>query len=159
MDLSKLQFSAWCNAFYEFRNSGIIVIRFYSGDVVALCRALYLFSNLGTSSPDILDSAWFASRIDLNQLSSGQLPAPVTFDVIDTSNVVDHVGLLHLLLVAQPILKRDPESKLILYTEELIHVVESNVNPFPKRLCELDTSEDSKDDPIAMDGQRTRLVT
>ncbi|KAG8720900.1 hypothetical protein FRC09_008807 [Ceratobasidium sp. 395] len=135
MDLSKLQFRAWCNALNESRNSHTIMIRFYSGDALALCRTLDLFANFGSTSPNILSSSWSASRISLDQLSVDESSPPTTFDVIDTSNVADHIGLLNLILTAQPVLKKHPSLKAVLYTEELIHVDESTANPFVKRLC------------------------
>lgn len=44
--------------------------------------------------------------------------APVSFNVIDTSNLLDHVGGLNLLVAASPLLNGDPSSTL--YTESLI---------------------------------------
>ncbi|KZT18722.1 hypothetical protein NEOLEDRAFT_1152442 [Neolentinus lepideus HHB14362 ss-1] len=46
--------------------------------------------------------------------------SPTSFDVIDTSNLTDYLGLIHILLVSVPLLKTDPDRNAILYTETLL---------------------------------------
>ncbi|KAG1742534.1 hypothetical protein EDB19DRAFT_1967303 [Suillus lakei] len=46
-----------------------------------------------------------------------QSPAPTTFNVIDTSNLLDYVGVLNIIAVTSPILQRTPSATL--YTEGL----------------------------------------
>ncbi|QRV91876.1 MYND Zn-finger protein [Ceratobasidium sp. AG-Ba] len=135
MDLSKLQFHAWCNAFTEARKAGALTIRFYSGDALALCRALDIYNSSGCTAPDLLNSPWGASKVNLDQIGTQSSPLPTLYDVIDTSNLGNYVGLLNLLLVSQPILKTRPFSKSVLYTEELTHAQETGADPFLKRLC------------------------
>ncbi|KAG8738882.1 hypothetical protein FRC10_006399, partial [Ceratobasidium sp. 414] len=88
-----------------------------------------------STTPDLLNSEWHATRVHLDQLSAGVPTAPTKFDVIDTSNLANHVGLLHILLVTRPLLKDNPISKSVLYTEEIKDHNEVAAYPFLDRLC------------------------
>ncbi|KAG9080207.1 hypothetical protein FRC06_006946, partial [Ceratobasidium sp. 370] len=67
--------------------------------------------------------------------SASQPPAPSSFDVIDTSNLTDHLGLLNILFVAQPLLKAIPASQAVLYTEMLLPTGEDATKSFLDRVC------------------------
>jgi len=51
---------------------------------------------------------------DAFNVCHSRLPRDVTFDVISTSNLIDHVGLLNLLVTCQPRLKKYARPRLAL---------------------------------------------
>ncbi|CAE6445341.1 unnamed protein product [Rhizoctonia solani] len=119
INASKQQFAAWCKAFREARKTGSIVVRFFTGDAILFCRALDQFKTTGKSATDIFVCTFRAAQIDFDGSASND-PTPTNFDVIDTSNLTDHLGLFNLLLVAHPLLKRMANSQAIVYTETLL---------------------------------------
>ncbi|KAG8736567.1 hypothetical protein FRC10_009156 [Ceratobasidium sp. 414] len=135
-EISKQQFKAWCDAFCVSRAAGKITIRFYSGDALAFCRALDLYASTGCTTPDLFVSPWHGAQIHLGDLPGSTPPAPTSFDVIDTSNLPDHLGLFNLLLAAQPLLKADPISQSVLYTEQMTiqRVGATIARPFVERM-------------------------
>jgi hypothetical protein len=135
IDVMKQQFKAWCNAFRASRAAGAITIRFFSGDAIAFSRALDSYASTGRAATDIFMSAWRAPRIIFNEPSASEPPAPTSFDIIDTSNLTDHLGLLNLLLVTQPLLKKAPASQSVLYTETLLPSGEDATQSFLDRIC------------------------
>jgi hypothetical protein len=120
--VAKAQFSQWCRSFHSRTNSGFskTQLRFFVGDGLALCKALRYTAGTGeTRTPEYAD-AWRATTIaftnDYREDSADR--APLSFNVIDTSNLSDHLGPLNILIVAAPILKRDPTSAL--FTHSLV---------------------------------------
>lgn len=134
IDVSKQQFKAWCQSFGAARAAGAITIRFYSGEAIAFCRALKMFSTTGDPSTGLFVSPWHAPQIILDELSIAVPEAPTAFDVIDTSNLSDHLGLLNLLIVTQPLLKMDPVSQSVLLTETLLALGDDPTQSFLERV-------------------------
>jgi hypothetical protein len=135
INVAKQQFKAWCNAFQAARSAGSITIRFYAGDAIAFCHALNMFSITGQPATNIFVSAWRAPQINFDELSTSIPRAPTTFDVIDTSNLTDHLGLLNLLIATQPLLKQTPVSQSVLYTETLLPSGEDATRSLLERIC------------------------
>ncbi|RKO93767.1 hypothetical protein BDK51DRAFT_28923 [Blyttiomyces helicus] len=81
-------------------------------------------------SPNILDPEDYGS-----EKSAASRPAPTAFDVIDTSNLTDHLGLLNILVATGPLLK--PVLHAILHTDSLIPVSYDGTlrEAFEKRAC------------------------
>ncbi|EUC54441.1 MYND finger protein [Rhizoctonia solani AG-3 Rhs1AP] len=132
---SKQQFKAWCASFHSSRAANTLTIRFYCGDALSFCHALNSFRLTGNPSTTFPTSIHKASNIILDELSASIPTAPLLFDVIDTSNLTDHVGLLNLLIVAPPLLKQDPLSQSVLYTETLLPSGEDASKSFLNLIC------------------------
>ncbi|KAJ1303001.1 hypothetical protein OPQ81_011203 [Rhizoctonia solani] len=130
---SKQQFSVWCKAFGEARNTKSITIRFFAGDALPFCRALHQFRTTGNPSTNLFVSAYRAAQINFDGCATGG-SAPTTFDVIDTSNLTDHLGLFNLLLVTHVLLKETPESQAVLYTETLLPSGRDTTKSFLERI-------------------------
>ncbi|KAG9088225.1 hypothetical protein FRC06_002162, partial [Ceratobasidium sp. 370] len=113
------QFKSWGQAFQDSRKANALTIWLYAGDALAFCHALHEYSRAGQASTNIPIASWRAAQINLDQVTKNHAP-PTTFDVIDTSNLTDHLGLLNILISAQPLLKTRPASQSVLYTESLI---------------------------------------
>lgn len=76
---------------------------------------------------DILDGGDYERR--------GPHRAPLLFNTIDTSNLANHLGLLNLLVVALPLLRKTPLS--VLYTNALVTTDDTGGSPagFAYRAC------------------------
>ncbi|KAG9092353.1 hypothetical protein FS749_015800 [Ceratobasidium sp. UAMH 11750] len=135
VDSMKQQFGAWADAFHISRAAEAITLRFYSGEALAFCRALDSFASTGKPATGVFVSAWRASLINLDELSASTPPAPTTFDVIDTSNLIDHAGIINPLVAARPLLKETPASQSILYTETRRPAHDKPLQPFLRRIC------------------------
>ncbi|KAG8707442.1 hypothetical protein FRC08_000495 [Ceratobasidium sp. 394] len=134
-DLYKRQFKAWCKAFREARAADRITIRFYAGDAVSFCRALDIYASTGSTPTHLFTSAWRSDVIKLDELTAN-VPATIPkYDVIETSNLMDHIGFLNLLLITRPLLKENPASQSVLYTEQLLSADENGTLPFLERIC------------------------
>jgi len=136
---AKLQFRQWCKAFKVAVSPGsheAVTIRLFAGDALALCRTLYHFRVTSSTSASLFISAWAAAELVLDggdydtRLASA---APTTFNVIDTSNIMDHVGLLNVLIAAIPVLSHGPSSTL--YTEALLPTNKNIGSGIVQRLC------------------------
>ncbi|CAE6452509.1 unnamed protein product [Rhizoctonia solani] len=132
---SKQQFKAWCLAFLNSRKANAITMRFYCGDALAFCHALNEFQSTGNPSTSIFAAQYKASQIHLDELAASTPSAPLTFDVIDTSNLIDHVSLLNLLIATPPLLKQTPASQSVIYTEALLPSGEDLTKSFLDRIC------------------------
>jgi hypothetical protein len=134
---AKMQFKQWCTSFRAAVSPAsheTVTIRLFAGDALALCRTLYNCHVTSSTSASLSISMW--SGIELNLDSGDYDPkqgsaAPTMFNVIDTSNIADHVGLLNVLIVAVPLLAHGPSSTL--YTETLL--AGSGDDSFIQRLC------------------------
>ncbi|EGO26732.1 hypothetical protein SERLADRAFT_436555 [Serpula lacrymans var. lacrymans S7.9] len=130
---AKTEFSDWCFTFLTSTSSASFpVIRFIVGDATVICRALRAFAMTSTCDLDIPLAQWTTQHIELNRdeyISGG---APSTFDVIDTSNIEDHVGLLNILVASVPLLSSAPSS--VLYTESLFSHGDGLEKDFRERL-------------------------
>ncbi|KAG2074819.1 hypothetical protein BDR04DRAFT_1171329 [Suillus decipiens] len=126
VNVCKMQFSRWCASVSKvLGNQGPcslspLIIRFCVGDALSLCQALdYSRTTKSTSTPFLI-APWKSACIIFDPNTYGtnaQAPAPTTFNVIDTSNLLDYVGVLNIISITSPILQRTPSATL--YTERL----------------------------------------
>ncbi|PIL27060.1 hypothetical protein GSI_10199 [Ganoderma sinense ZZ0214-1] len=131
VESAKTQFKDWCSAFQSATTTeagkmrgahGALVVRFVLGDALAVARALRDCPEPVSvhvhpfSAPKV--ALWTTSVMKLNLEEYTNLGAPSRFDVIDTSNLSDHIGMLNMLLAAAPLLAGSPSS--VLYTETLL---------------------------------------
>jgi hypothetical protein len=134
---AKEQFRQWCTSFKSsLENPGKIVIRLFTGDAIAFSRALHFCAANQSIHSGIYVAPWSPATIILDGGDYGEgkgLYAPLSFDVIDTSNLTDHVGLLNLLIIAVPLMCPRPSSTL--YTEILLSSGKDATNGFMERVC------------------------
>ncbi|KAG9694695.1 hypothetical protein KCU95_g5549, partial [Aureobasidium melanogenum] len=112
--LVKSQFSTWCRAFSSRVATSLVNIMHHCGDAVNFSHALQAIggSNALSSSTYFYSKPWSAVPLELS------LDFVTRYDIIDTSNVMDHVGLLNLLIAVVPLLSTKHDS--VLYTENLL---------------------------------------
>ena len=134
------QFDAWCKTVigriqHTSASSASLVVRMYAGDALAFCQALHSVGNPQLHTPSFV-APWKRSVVQLDKTAYGlhaPSPAPISFNAIDTSNLIDHVGLHNLLTVAAPLLRNSPSSTL--YTEALLQPGESAAKGILTYMC------------------------
>ena len=124
---AKLQFKAWCTTFQKLAQKSIesksktgkVRIRFYVGDAVNFCRALNQLRTHHTDESNFYSRPWSAQRLRLDGpgFPNGYDRPPLSFNVIDTSNLADDVGFLNILTATIPLLEHSASSTL--YTETM----------------------------------------
>ncbi|KAJ3100926.1 hypothetical protein HDU96_010187 [Phlyctochytrium bullatum] len=131
---AKLQFAVWLKAF----RAGLskIIVRFCVADTLAFSHVLQYQHVHGESE----GAAWyrwtstFASlELDPDEYTSESKnsAAPTKFDVIDTSNLVDHLGGLNVIAAASPLLKANPSAAFFI---ELLGKHGKNVEEYLQKL-------------------------
>jgi hypothetical protein len=136
---AKEQFTQWCDAFkvaVSQSSAENVVIRLFAGDALSFCRTLYHCHVTSCTSASLYASPWKSDEIDLDSgdyHGGAALAAPQTFNVIDTSNMVDHVGFLNLFVAALPLLSSEVASTL--YTESLLVKGRDAPTGFLEHLC------------------------
>ncbi len=104
VESARLEFQAWGESFRKCAGLNLTV-RFISGDALAFCFTLRHLSARGESS-----ARWYCRQYSLEPLEldsqdyATEGNAPLTFNVIDTSNLTDHLGAINLLVAASPLL-------------------------------------------------------
>ncbi|KAJ7864784.1 hypothetical protein B0H14DRAFT_3602116 [Mycena olivaceomarginata] len=113
----RAQFQDWCAAFRNHHERGLCIVRVFFADAILGARALQACKEYG---------AWRTETITLDK--EEYTHAPLTFDVVDTSNLDDYIGLLNVLVASIPLL---PDS------EDALHA-DLTVMSVLFRLCPID---------------------
>jgi len=119
---AKTQFQGWCETFTEHIRMGAFRMFFHCGEAVSLCYELQLQSSEASRNDAVpaylhtYSRPWSTVCLDLSLGKS--LSASSSFDVIDTSNISDHIGILNLIPAVRPLLNDSALS--VLYTETLL---------------------------------------
>lgn len=120
--IAKSQFKAWCESFAAHNSKGRVRISFFCGEALALSHELQLAVTLDQKSSHFSRTyirPWSACPL----LLDGHVNLTAPFDVIDTSNLGDHVGLINILSATAPLLRRNASS--VLHTESLLMKAEN----------------------------------
>ena len=137
IDCAKSQFSGWVTSFRTFlgKRPGMITIRLFCGEALRFCQALAEYRTAGSVAEDHTVAPWNTTPLvfDGPDYNPGNTSAPLTFNVIETSNLVDHVGLLNLLIAAAPILSETHSASL--FTETLLCHGSDPTKSFNRQLC------------------------
>ncbi|KAF8628200.1 hypothetical protein AX15_004049 [Amanita polypyramis BW_CC] len=116
------EFRSWCLTF----NRRIkveelsLLIRFLVGDAIAVSQALHYYAVNRSIDTGVYAMPWSSKLIKLDggdYVDGASRPAPLQFDVIDTSNLTDHLALLNILVASRPLMRRRASS--IIYTNTL----------------------------------------
>ncbi|KAI0739277.1 hypothetical protein C8Q80DRAFT_1222392 [Daedaleopsis nitida] len=117
------EFLGWCAAFrtaVRTPTSSAPIVRFHLGDAIAVARVLQVCRDQNAYKvPQVAVAPWTARPLVLDEDEYSTFNAPTCFDVVDTSNLSDHIGLLNVLLFSIPLLS-DPSRTPVLYTESLL---------------------------------------
>jgi hypothetical protein len=108
------QFVSWCSAFKsEIMQSRHFVLRYCVSEALSFCQALALHRTHPSKTGSIAYTQWTMKTLDLDGCVG-----PTSFDVIDTSNLMDHLGAVNIVLASEPLLRMEATSTL--YTESII---------------------------------------
>ncbi|KKZ65717.1 hypothetical protein EMCG_08475 [[Emmonsia] crescens] len=116
VEAARLQFNTWCQSFKDVHKS--VTLRFFTGEALAFCHTL---QHLNTTKE--ISANWFRTsyHFDIFSLDGEDYAlhgtAPLTFDAIDTSNLIDFLGGINLFIAAGPLLRKKASSTL--YAESL----------------------------------------
>ena len=99
------------------------MIRFCVGEALAFCQALRDVKQTGLTETGVYEHPWSFSKFafdaeEYDPCSSSKNSAPLSFNVIQTSNLADHSGVLNLLVDTVPLLQREPWS--VMHTNTLL---------------------------------------
>jgi len=138
---ARQQFNAWCKAVigriqHTSASSASLVVRMYAGEALAFCQALHSIGISPQPHTPTFVAPWKRSVVRLDNTAYGLhalSPAPTSFNVIETSNLLDHLGLHNLLIVTVPLLRNLPSSTL--YTEALLSLGESATKGILTHMC------------------------
>ena len=128
------QFRVYSQAFRDV--SSQMTIRVVNADALAFCHVLQHHRTFGESQT----AYWYRDNwhyeplvLDTGDYTESDLPgaAPMSFEVIDTSDLVDHLGCLNLLTAASPLLNRTVTSVLL---TETLFLREENIDDYAKAL-------------------------
>ncbi|KAH0829194.1 hypothetical protein J3R83DRAFT_2742 [Lanmaoa asiatica] len=139
--VAKDQFSRWCTSVSKCLKgsnplSPTFVIRMFAGDALMFCQALKFCEVTRSPATPYNIAAWRLSSITLDDHYYGRYalsPAPLWFNVIDTSNILDHVGLVNVLVVTVPLLRKMQSATL--YTETLLSVGDNPSQAVLEHIC------------------------
>jgi hypothetical protein len=111
--LAKSQFFGWCFELASHLVLGSVNIMHHCGDAVNFSYCLQAVQGFATLPPSthFYTKPWSSIPLEL------PLETVTQHNIIDTSNVMDHVGLLNLLTATVPLLSGRRDS--VLYTESL----------------------------------------
>ena len=130
---AKSEFRSWATSFRKHSHS--ITLRVFVGDALAFSHSIQRRGAVG--SP--ISAHWYCDRfhfdpliLDDEEYAEG-CASPTTFSVIDTSNLIDHVGILNVLVAAAPLLA--DEVSATLYTEKLVRTDTKPSSFFNDLLC------------------------
>ncbi len=126
---AKERFHSWCSNLSSRLTKSSVLIRLFCGDAVRLCHELQQGPR---SQTDGYLGPWTARTMALGGLDGKEKPLK-DFDIIDTSNLIDHVGMLNVLVAATPLLRKDISS--CLYTESLLQATENATESLQAMLC------------------------
>jgi hypothetical protein len=124
------QFGDWASAYRGLVKTDrtALVIRFCVGDVLSFCRAVREKQEVPTAASSLYLHQWSSQAMDLDTKD-----IRTEFDIIDTSNLIDHVGILNILLVTFPLLKTLQSSTI--YTEALLPMGRDATSSLQDRMC------------------------
>lgn len=133
---AKSQFSRWIKHFRGFvlGKSSKLTVRLFAGDALFLCKGLVHHVGTGKIPPSLTVAPWKTAPLALD---AGDYDhngsAPTIFNVIETSNIMDHVGLLNVLVAALPLLSSSPSATL--FTEALLFTGEDATKNLTSQFC------------------------
>jgi hypothetical protein len=129
------EFTDWCSSYRaSLSSTSPPIVRFFVGEATVVCRMLRAFGTTGTLGLDIPIAQWKTQLIQLSgdEYTSAPGSAPANFNIIHTSNLEDHIGLLNVLITSVPLLF--PQASSVLYTESLLFLGQNATKEFAEKL-------------------------
>lgn len=115
--IANAQFKSWCDSFQKYVKASQVHVNLFCGEALALSHELQLALAIVDKPAHVARTytrPWTACPL----LLDGQIDFHEPFDVIDTSNLGDHLGSINVLTATAPLLRRSPSA--VLYNESLL---------------------------------------
>ncbi|KAK1764035.1 hypothetical protein QBC33DRAFT_596390 [Phialemonium atrogriseum] len=131
---ARAEFRAWSDSFRS-RSPGSFTMRVFAGDALAFSYTLQHRRATTTAT----SAHWYRDQHHLDPLTldgDDYIPwgsAPLSFAVIDTSNLADRIGALNLLVAASPLLNGCSSASL--YTDSIAKTSKIHPKPVDTLLC------------------------
>jgi hypothetical protein len=133
VEAAQIQFRSWAVSFRQ-RNFKNLVLRFFTGDAVTFAYALQQAGIAKTVLANLYRDPYKLEPLTLDSEDySTTGNAPLSFTVIDTSNLIDHVGAINLLVAVSPLVDNTRSSSV--FTESLVKRQESRTAYANSILC------------------------
>lgn len=133
VEAAQAQFAEWSQAFIDMA-SGDMTLRFFAADALSLCHTLQHHLETGQMSGHFYRRQLTMERLELDPDEYGvQSKTPKRFDIVDTSNLSDTLGILNILVSGSPLLKAVPWATL--YTETMDKKTEGQKAKLEVLLC------------------------
>ncbi|KAI0142231.1 hypothetical protein GGR57DRAFT_486192 [Xylariaceae sp. FL1272] len=118
VEAARVQFHEWASA-YQAMYKNQIIVRFGIADALTFGHTMQHASTRSSKPVNLFRRRLDASQLILNAKDYGEDgDAPSSFDIVDTSNLIDHLGAINLLIATAPLLKDSVRS--VLYLETLV---------------------------------------
>ena len=121
---AKHEFHEWCSSYATAHGQGRVHIQLLFGEAITFCHELQLELALGQQShARAYTRPWSLQPLHMDGFAGPRESRRSFldyFDVVDTSNLGDHVGLINIITATAPLLRPLPSSTL--YTESLLVV-------------------------------------
>jgi hypothetical protein len=128
---ARMELKVWASSFRQ--NQDRVKIRFMVGEALAFVHTLNHKSVSGSNTANWYRHPYCAESLVLDDPEYANEVAPLSFDVIDTSNLADHVGALVLLAAVSPLL--NPHISSALYTESMVKEHKNYTEALTDMLC------------------------
>ena len=133
VEAAQVQFEAWAKAFRR-SSAQDTAIRFFAGDAIIFSYALQHANSTRIKPANMYSDSYHWDPIVLNGPDYNEAgAAPLQFNSIDTSNLIDHVGSMNLLVAVAPLLSNSSYSSL--YTEYLVQREGSQQDRINSMVC------------------------
>lgn len=131
---AKREFNSWMYSFRSHYFEDLVTLRFFVGDAVAFAYTLQHVKTTGSPK----HANWYRDRYHFEPLELSEDEyvggsAPFVFDIIDTSNLIDHLGALNLLTATSPLLRNKLAATL--YSENLVRTQTNHQEILENILC------------------------
>jgi hypothetical protein len=137
IDRAKSQFRDWATSFQAAlkRQPGRITIRLFCGEALRFCQALTEYRATGSVAKDQTVAPWNTAPLVLDdpEYIPGIAFVPLIFNVIETSNLSDHVGLLNILIATTPLLSEKHSATL--FTQTFLYGGKDPAGSFNQQFC------------------------
>ncbi|KAI0154446.1 hypothetical protein GGR57DRAFT_502647 [Xylariaceae sp. FL1272] len=114
LTIARTEFSDWVTSYKNHFRDGLS-LRFFVGDAISLSYTLQQKRSTGQNTANFYRDHQGLRPLVLDGVDYRCDTAPLDFDVIDTSDLCDHIGPLTLLTATSPLLRNRPSA--VLYTE------------------------------------------
>ncbi|KAJ8130454.1 hypothetical protein O1611_g3175 [Lasiodiplodia mahajangana] len=129
--VARMEFREWLSSYR--RHHANMRIRFLVGDAISFAHTLQNKRVTTSSTANWYRDRYSFQRLELDGIDYRLSVAPLDFDVIDTSNLCDHVGSLVLLTACSPLLRN--HAAAVLYTEVMARGRQRDSEVISHMLC------------------------